>query len=126
MGDVNGLKISNDGTVFVSSAENGTLLKITDGKIEANSLTPSVFKDEDLGGIDQLDNGQLVLVNEDSGQVAIVDSDLKLITRFSQSGSDAGELKAPGPGAVSSNNKIFVGDVKNKRVSVFNQQGLFL
>ena len=126
MEDANGLKITDDGTVFVSSAEKGTLLKITDGQIEANSLSPSVFKDEDLGGIDLLGNGQLVLVNEDSGQVAIVDPDFKLITRFSQSGSDAGELNAPGPVAVSSNNKIFVGDVKNKRISVFNKQGLFL
>ena len=126
MGDATGLKMADDGTVYVSSAEKGTLLTIVDGEIEARSLTPKVFKDNDLGGIDVLPNGQLVVVNEDSGQVAVINSELDLIERFAQSGGDAGELNSPGPVAVSVNKKIYVGDVKNKRVSVFNQQGLFL
>ena len=126
MGDATGLKMADDGTVYVTSAEKGTLLKIVDGEVEASSLTPKVFKDNDLGGIDVLPNGQLVVVNEDSGQVAVINSELELIERFAQSGGDAGELNSPGPVAVSINQKIYVGDVKNKRVSVFNQQGLFL
>ena len=71
-------------------------------------------------------DGRLAVVNEDSGQVAILDPGLQLLNRFSQSGSDAGELDDPGPIAVSVNEKIYVGDVKNRQISVFNHQGLFL
>jgi tetratricopeptide (TPR) repeat protein len=126
MGDATGLKMADDGTVYVSSAEKGTLLTIVDGEVEASSLTPKVFKDSDLGGIDVLPNGQLVVVNEDSGQVAVLNPGLELVERFAQSGGDPGELSSPGPVAVSINQKIYVGDVNNRRVSVFNQQGLFL
>ncbi|MCP4470568.1 MAG: hypothetical protein GY815_07765, partial [Gammaproteobacteria bacterium] len=126
MEDASGLKITDDGVIYVTSTENGTLLKITDGEVEAKSLSPSPFKDQDLGGVDVLANGQLVIVTEDDGQVGILDPDLKLVNLFSQSGSDAGELNGPGPVAASINNNIYVGDVKNKQVSVFNHQGLFL
>ena len=126
MEDATGVKMTDDGIVYVSSAEKSTLLKITDGKIEASSLSPSVFDRGDLGGVDMLADGFLVFINEDRGQVAVTNPQLELVERFSQSGSDAGELDDPGPVAVSSNNKIYVGDVKNKQISVFNRQGLFL
>ncbi len=126
MENASGLKITDDGVVYVSSKEKGTILKITDGHIQASSLTPSVFKDSDLGGIDVLADGNLVVVNEGSARVAILEPDLTRITRFSQSGNSPGELKGPGPVAVSINNKIYVGDVRNRQISVFNQQGLYL
>ena len=126
MEDASGLKITDDGVVYVSSQEKGTLLEITDGKIEAHGLSPSVFKNSDLGDVDVLPDGRLVVVNEDSGQIAILGADLQAQSLFSQSGSDAGELDNPRPLAVSINNTVFVGDVKSKRVSVFNHQGLFL
>lgn len=126
MEDASGLKIADDGVVYVSSQEKATLLKITDGKIEAHGLSPTVFKDSELGDVDVLPDGRLVVVNEDGGQVAILSGGLEAETLFSRGGSDAGELDKPGPLAVSINNAIFVGDVKNKQVSVFNQQGLFL
>jgi DNA-binding beta-propeller fold protein YncE len=126
MENASGLKITDDGVVYVSSQEKGTILRITDGHIEASSLTPSVFKDSDLGGIEVLANGNLVVVNEGSARVAILEPDLTQITRFSQSGKSPGELNDPGPVAVSINNKIYVGDVKNRQISVFNQQGLYL
>ena len=122
--NASGLKLTDDGVVYVTSQEKGTILKIVNGHIEARSLTPSVFKDSDLGGIDVLANGNLVVVNEGSGKVAILDQDLKPITRFSQSGSSPGELDDPQAVAVSINNKLYVGDVKNKQISVFNHQGL--
>ena len=121
-----GVMIADDGVVYVSSAEKAQLLKITDGRIEANSLTPSVFKDEDLGGVGRFADGRMVVVNEDAGQVAVLGPDLVALSLFSKSGSDAGELNDPGPVAVSVNQNIFVGDVKNRQVSVFNHQGLFL
>jgi len=121
-----GLKIADDGVVYITSSEKGTLLRIVDGRIEANSLSPSVFRDNDLGGVDMLPDGRLLVVNQDSGQVAILNAGLQAENLFSQSGSDAGELDDPGPLAASINNIVFVGDVKNRQVSVFNQQGLFL
>ena len=126
MKDATGLKIADDGTVYVTSAEKGTLLTIVDGEVEATSLKPKVFKDSDLGGIDVLPTGQLVVVNEDSGEVVVLNPGLELVERIAQSGSGAGELSNPGPVAVSINKKIYVGDVGNRRVSVFNLQGLFL
>ena len=126
MKDATGLKITDAGVVYVTSEEKGTLLKIVDGKIEAISLSPSVFKDSDLGGIDVLANGNLVVVNEGSGQVGIIDPDFKLINLFSQSGGSPGELYDPKPVAVSINNNIYVGNVDSKQISVFNHQGLFL
>jgi DNA-binding beta-propeller fold protein YncE len=121
-----GLKITDDGVILISSQEKGTLLKITNGKIVASTLTPSIFKDSDLGGIEVLGDGNLVVANEDSGQIAILDSELSRIVRFSQSGSNPGELNDPGPVATSINNRIYVGDVGNRRISVFNHQGLYL
>ena len=124
--NASGLKLTDDGVVYVTSQKKGTILKIVDGNIEANSLTPSLFRDSDLGGTEVLPNGNLFIVNEGSGRVAILKPDFKLVTRFSQSGSSPGELDDPKPVAASINNKIYVGDVKNKRISVFNHQGLYL
>ncbi|MCP4389543.1 MAG: 6-bladed beta-propeller, partial [Gammaproteobacteria bacterium] len=121
-----GLKITDDGVVYVTSEEQGGLLKIVDGNIESHALSPATFKSSDLGGIDLLPDGRLVIVNQGSGQVGILDSELKSETLFSQSGSSVGELKDPRPVAVSVNRNIFVGDVKNQQISVFNHQGLFL
>ena len=126
MEDASGIKISDEGVVYVTSEERGTLLRIVDGSIEAFSLSPSIFDDSSLGGVDILPGGNLVVVNEGSGEVVILDPDLELVTRFSQSGSSPGKLKDPQPVAVSFNRKIYLGDVNNKRVSVFNYQGLFL
>jgi tetratricopeptide (TPR) repeat protein len=124
--NASGLKITDDGVVLVSSQEKATLLRIIDGKVAASSLKPSVFRDSDLGGIEVLADGRLVVVNEGSGRITILDAELNKITRFSQSGGNPGELNDPGPVATSINNKIYVGDVKNRRISVFNHQGLYL
>jgi tetratricopeptide (TPR) repeat protein/DNA-binding beta-propeller fold protein YncE len=121
-----GLKLTDDGVIYVTSQEKGTILKFTDGNIKASSLAPSVFEDSDLGGIEVFPNGDLVVVNEGSGSVAILDPLLKPRTQFSQSGRSPGELNDPKPVAVSVNNNIYVGDVNNRRISVFNYQGLYL
>ena len=124
--DAAGLKLTDDGVVLVTSQDKGTVLRITDGNIAANSLTPSVFKDSDLGGIEVLSDNRLVVANEDTGQIAILHPDLSRTVVFSQSGSNPGELNDPGPLAASVNNRIYVGDVQNRRISVFNHQGLYL
>lgn len=124
--EATGLKITDAGIVYVSSAENGSLLRIAGDRIDNISLVPAVFEDEDLGGVDVFGDGRVVVVNEDSGQVAILDPELQLLNRFSRSGDDPGELDDPGPVVVSVNENIYVGDVKNRQISVFNHQGLFL
>jgi tetratricopeptide (TPR) repeat protein/DNA-binding beta-propeller fold protein YncE len=121
-----GLKISDDGVVYIPSERNGSLLKVVDGVVELLSLSPEPFKDSDLGGIDILKNGNLVIVNEGSSQIGITDPQRKLIKLFSKSGGDPGELGKPRPVAVSANNNIFVAEASNKQVSVFNDQGLYL
>ncbi len=82
MEDATGVKMADDGSVYVSSAEKGTLLKITDGRIEANSLSPGVFDGGDLGGVDVLADGFLVVINEDKGQVAVINPQLEAVERF--------------------------------------------
>ena len=52
MANATGIKITDDGVVYVTSESKGTLLKIVDGEIEATSLIPDVFKDSDLGGVE--------------------------------------------------------------------------
>jgi len=126
IGDATGLKITNDGVVYVTSEDAASLLKIVDGKIAAFNLKPDVFSDSDLGGIDLLSNGNLVVVNRGSSQIAIIDPQRRLKLRFSQSGNDPGELGEPESVAVSVNNNIYVGDFGNRQISVFNDQGLFL
>ncbi len=126
MEHASGLKLTDDGVIYVTSQEKGTLLKITDGDIKASSLAPPVFEDSDLGGIGVFPNGNLVVVNEGSGSVAILDPLLKPLTRFSQSGRGPGELNDPQPVAVSVNKNIYIGDVNNRQISVFNYQGLYL
>ncbi len=125
-GDATGLTITDDAVVYVTSEEKGSLLKIVDGNIEAYSLTPEVFKDSDLGGVDSLANGNLVVVNEGSGKVAILDENRNPLRMFSQSGGDPGELDDPRAVAVSINDNIYVADTGDKQITVFNKQGLFL
>ncbi|MFT5657272.1 MAG: tetratricopeptide (TPR) repeat protein/DNA-binding beta-propeller fold protein YncE [Gammaproteobacteria bacterium] len=121
-----GLKITNDGIVYVTSEKKGSLLKITNGITEILPLTPSVFKDSDLGGIDTLSNGNLVIVNRGSDRVAVTTPDLTPVLLFSKSGSDPGELDAPRTVVASVNNRIYVADRDNEQITVFNDQGLFL
>jgi len=126
LGDARGLKLTDDGIVYVTSEARGKLLKIVDGKIEEHPLVPSVFKDDDLGGIDTLADGRLVIVNEGAGKVGILKPGFELETSFSRSGGSVGELNDPLAVAVSVNGNIYVGDVKNRQISVFNHQGLFV
>ncbi len=124
--DAKGLKITNDGIVYVTSTHKGSLLKITDGNIEVINLNPSIFKDSDLAGINALHNGNLLIANRGSDKIAIVSPDLTPIKLFSRSGSDPGELDGPGTLTASVNNRIYVADRGNKQISVFSDQGLFL
>ena len=121
----NGLKITGAGVVYVSSEENGTLLKLDEGRVESYSLTPSVFEEKGLAGVDTLADGRLVVVNEESSRVAILGPRLSLDRLFSQSGRGPGELGYPRAVAASVNNNIYVGDVRGRRISVFNHQGLY-
>lgn len=124
--DAKGLKITNDGIVYVTSTKKGSLLKITDGTIEVSKLNPTIFKKSHIAGIDVLHNGNLLIANRGSDKVAIVSSDLTPVKLFSKSGSDPGELDGPGTITASINNRIYVADRGNKQISVFSDQGLFL
>ncbi|MEM7563002.1 MAG: hypothetical protein AAF353_08135, partial [Pseudomonadota bacterium] len=95
MAQAGGIKITDEGVVYVTSESKATLLKIVDGNISANSLSPDIFKDSDLGGLDVTADGNLVIANLGSGRVGVVSPDLKAITRFSQDGDDPGELDNP-------------------------------
>jgi len=121
-----GLAINDSGTIYLPSQENGSLLTIIDSRIKSVSLTPSVFKDSDLGAIGILPSGKLVVANQGSGKIAILGDQLEAIARFSRSGSGPGQLKDPRSIAVSVNKNIYVGDFGNNQITVFNDQGLFL
>jgi len=122
-----GLKMTDSGKVLVTSARNATLLVQNEQSFETVSLIPTIFKDKELSGIDQMQDGRLVLVNKGSGRIALTNETAdKLIKRFSQSDDDAGELEEPQSIAVSVNKKLFIADRDNNRISVFNDQGLFL
>ena len=124
--DAGGLTIADDGVIYVTSEDGGTLLKVKGDQIDVISLVPEIFRDPDLGGVDLTADGRLVVINRGSGQVAVIGEDLQMDSLFSESGDDAGELRDPRAVAVSVNDTIYVGDRKNKQISVFNQQGLFL
>ncbi len=126
MGEAVSVRLTDDGIVYVSTQSQGTLLRIGDTRTEAFRLWPTVFADSDLGGVDLLADGSLVVVNEGSGQVGILDYAIEPRTLFARSGGEAGELRRPGPVAASVNGLIYVGDVRNRRISVFNDQGLYL
>ena len=113
-----GIKIGDDGTVYLTSEEQGTLLKIVDGKIEAHKLGTGPFNHNKLGGVDLLPDGRLVIVNRGSSRVGIVDAGLESATLFSQSGKSAGELNDPQAVASSVNRKIYVApqEPANQRV----------
>ncbi len=126
MGEAVSVKLTDDGVLYVSSQQQGTLLRIGDARTEIFPLWPSVFPDADLGGVDLLADGSLVVVNQGSGQVGVFDYALDPKTLFARTGDEAGELKRPGPVAASVNGLIYVGDVRNRRVSVYSDQGLYL
>ncbi len=122
-----GLKITNSGQILVTSSKKGTLLVLENDKFNKIALKPDIFGDTDLAGLDLLDNGQLVIINSDSNKIAITNhSASQLIRTFANSGDDPGQIKAAEGVAVSLNNEIYVADKKNNRISVFNDQGLFL
>lgn len=121
----NGLKITDDGSVYVSTQDKGRLLKFDGDRIESVGLSPSIFEETGLAGIDTLADGRLVVVNEDSSKLAILGSRLNLDRLFSRSGRGPGELGYPRAVAISGNNNIYVGDVRGRRISVFNYQGLY-
>lgn len=125
--DAAGLKITDDGQVYVTSTKKGTLLLLQNDSFHKIPLKPDVFGDTDLAGIDQLADGRLVIVNSGSHRIAILDKKAEnLLIKFSRKGGDAGELDDALGLAVSVNNKIYVADKSNNRISVFNDQGLFL
>ena len=123
--EATGLNISNDGVVYVTSEEKASVLKIDNGKISPLKLAADVFSDSDLGGIDEMPNGDLVIVNQGNSKVAIVSRLGRLQLKFSKSGDDPGELDKPRPVVVSVNKNIYVGDLGSRQISVFNDQGLF-
>ncbi len=122
-----GLKIMDSGRVLVTSSRDGTLLVQEKDAFRAIPLSPGIFKKKNLAGIDQLPDGSLVFANPDSGQLAITNESADRALRlFSQSGDDAGQLDEPAAVAVSVNQYIYIADRDNNRISVFNDQGLFL
>jgi len=127
LGDAVGLKMTNSGKILVTSSDEGVLLMQQGEHFSVIKLKPSIFKDNDLAGIDQMQDGRLVIVNEGSHKIAIVDEQpAEAVRKFSKSGGGAGELNDPRGLVVSINNKIYIADRDNNRISVFNDQGLFL
>ena len=125
--DAVGLKMMDSGQILVTSSHKGTLLLLHNGDVQKINLLPKIFEDNDLSGIDLLPNGNLVIANEGEQKIALVNPQgFELITRFSKSGDDAGEIDKPRAIAVSVNHKIYVAEQDNQRISVFNDQGLFL
>lgn len=120
------IRITDEGTIYVTSEEGAVFLTIEGQSISKTSLSPSIFEDTDLAGLSILDNGNYVVVNNDSGKVGVISPDFKLIKRFSDSGSDPGNLDRPNGVATSINNRIYIADTDNHRISVFNDQGVFL
>nr|MDJ0834622.1 tetratricopeptide repeat protein [Gammaproteobacteria bacterium] len=122
-----GLEITDDGQVLVTSRREGSLLVQDGDQFKIVKLLPKIFADNDVTGIEQMADGRLVLVNDGDSEVALVDASLEqLLQKFAKSGDDAGELKKPQAVAGSINNRIYVADRDNNRISVFNDQGLFL
>lgn len=122
-----GLKLTDDGQLWISSSHQGAVLVYDKADFNTIFLSPGIFKDTDVSGIDQLDDGRVVIANEGSGQVAVLkESFTEAIKVFAQSGGDAGELNEPRALVISTNNRIYLADRDNNRISVFNDQGLFL
>jgi tetratricopeptide (TPR) repeat protein len=126
LGQANGLKITADGVVYVSSEANGSLLKFDGDKVDTVSLSPSIFEDKGLAGIDTLADGRLVVLNEASSKIAILGPQFNPDRIFSRSGRGPGEIGYPRAVAASANNSIYVGDFRGRQISVFNHQGLYL
>ncbi len=122
-----GLKMLNDGRAIITTAKSATVLIQGQQGFNALSLAPNIFKGKKLSGIDQLPDGSLVIANQSDDRIAIAQPDMeKALLVFSKSGDDAGELNDPLGLVVSVNQKIYVTDRDNDRISVFNSQGLFL
>ncbi len=122
-----GLEITEQGQVLVTSRREGSLLVQDGDKFKIVKLLPNIFADNDVTGIEQMPDGRLVMVNDGDSEVAVIDAAYsQVLKKFSKSGNDAGELKKPQSVVGSINNRIYVADRDNNRISVFNDQGLFL
>lgn len=123
-----GLVAGPDDTLYSVDASNGLLgIYTADG---ATSLPlagrDKVFGSKRLGGVTVTDDGLLAVTAASDGQVALIEPDGTVRTRFGDSGDSAGEMSTPRGIAVSANQRLYVAERGNGRISVFSRDGVFL
>ena len=124
--DATGLKILDDGKILLTSSDDGMLVAIDGDDIQTVRLRGLLFDDDEVTGVDTLASGHLVFVNADEHRIAMISADAQVIQHFSKKGEAPGRLEDPVAIAASPNNRLYVAEKGNARISVFNDQGLFL
>lgn len=124
---VSALLAGNEGRLLVLNKENGILSEYK-GKAAThyNLIKNNVFEAEDVHGLTRLDDSSYLVSNKDDNEIAIIDSEGKLIQKFGESGSREGQLDEPTGIDWSHNGRLYVADKGNDRISVFGQDGVFI
>ncbi|MCW8934874.1 MAG: tetratricopeptide repeat protein [Gammaproteobacteria bacterium] len=117
-----------DGNIVAVDKKSGNLIQISDEKTDYKSLTESskIFKSESLGGISLAGEDMLAVTNTGDNRFVIVTIAGELVVRMGQSGSSAGSISDPKGVAYSTNQRIYISDYDNNRISVFGSDGVFI
>lgn len=118
-----GMWANNEDRIYITEADEGRILNWYQGQVEV--LKPEAV-DDDLGSLSPAVGGGFVLVNSGDSQIVLLSASMQPEYGFSGSGSAEGSLNEPLSAVMSANQRIYVADTDNHRISVFNAQGLFL
>jgi len=123
-----GLQLDDDGSLLVVDGKKGVFQHIKANKPSSLVLGGEgrIFKNGKLSGISRVSSNYYVVLNSGQASMAIIDGSGKTIRHISRSGRDSGLLKRPASLAYSANKRIYVADRGNKRISVFNLDGIFI
>jgi DNA-binding beta-propeller fold protein YncE len=125
MKEPNGVAVDNGGNAFVTDALNHKLLKF-----DANGAFVKEWKGPDTGFYGPRDlafgpNGQLYIIDQGRTRVVIMDTANETFSVWGTMGSADGQLNDP-YGIDVSDDKVFVTDLGNNRVQVFDLSGKFI
>ncbi|MBA3582173.1 MAG: tetratricopeptide repeat protein [Gammaproteobacteria bacterium] len=123
------LSFAADGKgLWATDSKTGALLLLDAGKIQATPLAGvgKLFTNNAISGLAITDQGQRVLVNAGERRIVLLDKAGNKIHLFGEKGAAPGMLSTPQGIAYSVNQRIYVADSGNDRVSVFSTSGVYL
>ncbi len=121
----NGVAVDRSGNIYVADAARGTLIKFgPEGGFlkEWSGPEPGFYGLRDIA---LAPNGHLYIVDQGRTRIVRFDPETDTFTTWGQSGSESGQFVEP-TGIGIADNKVFVADLGNNRIQIFDLEGVFI